>query len=86
MSDHRLYRVHINGEPVDGVGPYEDEEQLIEALLEINRSPQLQGDLTVHVYKTDATPLGIGRKYLGAISGGTVLMMGEVDEDRVRSR
>lgn len=86
MSDARLYRVHMNGEPIEGVGPYENEEQLIEALLEINRGAQVTGDLTVHVYETDATPLGIGRKYLGAISGGTVLMMGEVDEERVRSR
>ncbi|PQJ35153.1 hypothetical protein BSZ35_11600 [Salinibacter sp. 10B] len=86
MSNPRLYRVHVAGEPVDGIGPYEDEEQLIEALLEINRNSQLEGELTVHVYKTDATPLGIGRKYLGSISGGTVLMMGEVDEERVRSR
>lgn len=86
MSDHRLYRVHVNGDPVDGVGPYEDESTLIEALLELNRNSQFEGELTVHVYKTDATPLGIGRKYIGAIDGSTVLMMGEVDEERVRSR
>ena len=84
MSDNRLYKLHRDGEPVAG-GPYRNEETLIDALVEINRKSQLEwGQLTVHVYETDATPLGIGRKYLGAIDGGTVLMMGEVDEGRVR--
>jgi hypothetical protein len=84
VPDNRLYRLHVSGEPLDGVGPYEDEDALIDALVEINRSADLgPGDLVVHVYETDATPLGIGRKYLGAIDGSTVLMMGEVDEDRV---
>ncbi len=83
--DNRLYKVHKDGAPVDGIGPFTDEEQLIDALVELNRGSQLAwGELTVHVYETDATPLGIGRKYLGAIDGGAVLMMGEVDEERVR--
>lgn len=86
MPDNRLYKLHRNGEPVDDFGPYEDEEVLIDALIEMNRGPEIDGgELTVHVYETDATPLGIGRRYLGAIDGGTVLMMGEVDEERVRS-
>ena len=86
VPDNRLYRLHVNGEPVDGYGPYEDEEVLIDALVDINRSTHLEwGDLLVHVYETDATPLGIGRKYLGSIDGSTILMMGEVDEDRVTS-
>lgn len=85
VPDNRLYKLHKNGAPVDGYGPYEEEENLIDALVEINRASQLEwGQLVVHVYKTDATPLGIGRKYLGAIDGGTVLMMGEVDEERVQ--
>lgn len=86
MSTNRLYRLHVDGEPVDGVGPFKREDSLIEALLDLNRNRQFElPTLTVHVYKTDATPLGIGRKYLGAIDGSTVLMLGEVDEDRVRS-
>jgi hypothetical protein len=85
VPDHRLYKLHKDGEPVEGFGPYKEEAALIDALVEINRATQLEwGELTVHVYETDATPLGIGRKYLGAIDGGTVLMMGEVDEERVR--
>lgn len=86
MSDNRLYRLHAGGDLVDGYGPYEDEDALIDGLVDINRSTDLEwGELVVHVYETDATPLGIGRKYLGSIDGGTVLMMGEVDEERVTS-
>lgn len=86
MPDNRLYRLHVGGDLVDGYGPYEDEDALIDALVDINRSTDLEwGELVVHVYETDATPLGIGRKYLGSIDGGTVLMMGEVDEERVTS-
>lgn len=86
VPENRLYKVHKNGEPIQNVGPFEDEGALIDALIQINRSTQLQwGTVIVHVYETDATPLGIGRKYLGSIDGGTVLMMGEVDEDRVRT-
>lgn len=86
MSTNRLYRVHVDGEPVEGVGPFKQEDPLIEALLDLNRNRQLElTTLTVHVYQTDATPLGIGRKYLGSIEGSTVLMLGEVDEERVRS-
>jgi hypothetical protein len=85
VPDNRLYKIHQNGESVEGVGPFEVEEDLIDALVELNRSSQLAwGEVVVHVYETDATPLGIGRKYLGAIDAGTVLMMGEVDEERVR--
>lgn len=85
MPDNRLYKLHRNDEPIEGVGPFEAEEPLIDALVELNRSAQFAwGEVVVHVYETDATPLGIGRKYLGAIDGSTVLMMGEVDEDRVR--
>lgn len=86
MPDNRLYRLHVGGDLVDGYGPYEDEDALIDGLVDINRSTDLGwGELVVHVYETDATPLGIGRKYLGSIDGGTVLMMGEVDEERVTS-
>lgn len=85
MSDNRLYKLHRDGEPVEEFGPFKEEEALIDALVEINRASQFQwGELVVHVYETDATPLGIGRKYMGAIEGGAVLMMGEVDEERVR--
>lgn len=85
VPDNRLYKLHKNGKPVDEFGPYKNEKNLIDALVEINRATQLEwGELVVHVYETDATPLGIGRRYLGAIDGGTVLMMGEVDEERVR--
>ena len=86
MPDNRLYRLHVGGDLVDGYGPYEDEDALIDGLVDINRSTDLEwGELVVHVYETDATPLGIGRKYLGSIDGGTVLMVGEVDEERVTS-
>ncbi|MFB6249607.1 MAG: hypothetical protein ABEL97_13660 [Salinibacter sp.] len=86
MPDNRLYRLHVGGDRIDGYGPYEDEDALIDALVDINRTTDLEwGELVVHVYETDATPLGIGRRYLGSIDGGTVLMMGEVDEDRVTS-
>ena len=85
MPDNRLYKLYKDGEPVDGFGPYEEENALIDALLEISSTHSFSRDeLIVHVYETDATPLGIGRKYLGAIDGGTVLMMGEVDEERVQ--
>jgi hypothetical protein len=85
VSDNRLYKLHKDGEPVEGLGPYKKEENLVDALVDLNRDAQLEWDeLTVHVYETDATSLGIGRKYLGSIDGGAVLMMGEVDEDRVR--
>jgi hypothetical protein len=88
VPDNRLYKLHRNGEPMADFGPYSEEDALIDALVEISRADQFEwGQLVVHVYETDATPLGIGRKYLGAIDGGTVLMMGEVDEERVqRSR
>lgn len=86
MAENRLYRVHQDGSPIEGIGPFEEEEALIDALIQVNQSTHLQeGSLVVHVYETDATPLGIGRKYLGSIDGGTVLMMGEVDEERVRA-
>ncbi len=85
MPANRLYKLHKDGEPVEEFGPYEEEDSLIDALVEINRANDLEwGELVVHVYETDATPLGIGRKYLGSIDGGAVLMMGEVDEDRIR--
>ena len=85
MPDNRLYKLQQNGESVEGIGPFEAEEALIDALVELNRTSQLAwGEVVVHVYETDATPLGIGRKYLGTIDAGTVLMMGEVDEERVR--
>lgn len=85
MPDNRLYKLYKDEEPIDGLGPYEEEEALLDALVEVSRDAQLEwGRWVVHVYETDATPLGIGRKYLGAIDGGTVLMMGEVDEGRVR--
>jgi hypothetical protein len=88
VPDNRLYKLRREGEPVEGRGPYETEDRLIDALVELSRADQFEwGELVVHVYETDATPLGIGRKYLGAIDGGTVLLMGEVDEERVqRSR
>jgi hypothetical protein len=85
VPDNRLYKLHKDEEPVDEFGPYDDEEALIDALVELNRKSGVGwGEVVVHVYETDATPLGIGRRYLGAIDGGTVLMMGEVDEERVR--
>ena len=86
MPDNRLYKVHTDGGAVDQVGPFDDEDALIDALLQLKRASDVNGStLVVHVYETDATPLGIGRKYLGAIDGATVLMMGEVDEERVRA-
>jgi hypothetical protein len=86
VPDNRLYKLYKDGEPVEGGGgSYRNEEKLLDALVEISRGSQFEwGQLTVHVYETDATPLGIGRKYLGTIDGGTVLMMGEVDEERIR--
>jgi hypothetical protein len=85
VPDNRLYKLHKEGEPVEGVGPYKDEDNLVDALVELSRAPRVEWDeLTVHVYETDATPLGIGRKYLGSIDGGAILMMGEVDEGRLR--
>ncbi len=87
MPDNRLYRVHVGGKPVEGLGPYDNENALVDALVELNQSAHLKSsELVVHVYETDATPLGIGRKYLGSIGGQTVLMMGEVDEERVRGQ
>lgn len=82
MSDHRLYKLHAKGEPVDGYGPYKDEDRVIDALEEINENTDLSwGDLVVHVYETDTTPLGIGRKYLGSIEASAALMHREIPED-----
>lgn len=65
-------------------GPYESEESLLSVLRELNRSATIDwSSLTVHVYETDATSLGIGRRYLGAIGASAVLMAGGVDEERI---
>jgi hypothetical protein len=58
---------------------YRDEDELVEDLRRHNEKYGLPDDLVVHVYETDATRLGIGRKHVGTIAASTVLVMGEVD-------
>ncbi len=85
MADSILYRVP---EPGPGwpeyfpSGTYQDEDRLVATLQVFGERHGLPRDLSVHVYETDATPLGIGRKHLGAINAGSVLMAGGVDMER----
>jgi hypothetical protein len=81
MAKRRVYRLHRNGAYLDSFGPYYDERRLIAALREINAATNvLPGEITVHVYEK---PEGIGRRYLGPIDATTILMTGEVNEDRL---
>jgi hypothetical protein len=88
MSDSILYRVP---EPGAGwpeyfpCGTYEDPSRLVARLQVFSQRHGLPKGLCVHVHETDATPLGIGRKHVGTINAGSVLMAGEIDLDRVRA-
>lgn len=66
-------------------GTFGSEEKLLGALQAFDDRHGVPPSLTVHVYETDATSLGIGRKHLGTIAAGSVLMADGVDLDRVRS-
>lgn len=86
MSDSRVYDVSPKGaEWPDHVptGLYRDEEALVADLEDYGRSHGALSELLVHVYETDATRLGIGRKHLGTIEAHTVVERGEVDLTQV---
>lgn len=71
---------------MEGVGPYESEHALVEGLKEVQQNPNIgHGRGVVHVYEGADTPLGVGRKYLGWIDAVSVLMAGEVVDERIRN-
>ncbi|MEF8794975.1 MAG: hypothetical protein V5A22_01650 [Salinivenus sp.] len=86
MPDSLLYRVP---EPGSGwpdyfpSGTHQDPDRLVARLERFNQHHGLPQGLSVHVYETDATALGIGRKHVGTISVGSVLMAGEIDLQKV---
>lgn len=85
MSDDRRYKVRFDGQPLEGYGPYESEGALVEGLREIRRSSSIgHGRGVVHVYEDADTPLGVGRTYVGWIDAESVLMTGEVADERLR--
>lgn len=87
MGSH-LYKIRPSGTEWPEsfpTGSFLKEEKLLDALEEIAEKRGLPGDLMVHVYETDATRLGIGRKHLGTIRASSVLTAEEVDMNRVRS-
>lgn len=86
MSDSIYYRVPDPGEEWPDhfpSGTYEDEDRLIALLQIFSQHHGLPPSLSVHIYKTDGTPLGIGRKHVGAISASSVLMAGTIDLSRL---
>ena len=88
MPDSILYHVpEIEGNWPDYFpsGTFRDEARLVARLRAFSDCHGLPKGLFVHVYETDATPLGIGRKHVGSVSAGSVLMAGEIDMDRVRA-
>lgn len=74
-SDY-LYRLS----PPTAEGPYPSEDQLLEALRNLNRTETLSGRM-VHIYERAQ----IGRTYIGKVPASTVLMVGGVDEDRIEA-
>lgn len=74
-SDY-LYRLS----PPTAEGPYPSEEQLLETLRDLNRTDTLSGRV-VHIYERAQ----IGRTYVGKVPASTVLMVGGVDEDRIKA-
>lgn len=88
MSDSILYRVPEPGPDWPEYfpsGTYQDPARLalrLEAFVQRHGLPQ---GLSVHVYETDATPLGIGRKHVGTVGVSSVLMAGEIDLDQALS-
>jgi hypothetical protein len=88
MSDSLLYRVPEPGPEWPEQfpsGTHQDPSRLVARLEVFVRRHGLPQGLSVHVYETDATPLGIGRKHIGAVGISSVLMAGEIDMDRVRA-
>ena len=88
MSDSILYRVpEVEGDWPDYFpsGTFRDEARLVARLRAFSDHHGLPKGLFVHVYETDATPLGIGRKHLGSVSAGSVLMAGKIDLQKVHS-
>lgn len=85
VSDSRRFKVRLDGEPVEGHGPYESEEALVEGLEAIHERLDLgHGRGTVHVYEDANTSLGVGQTYVGWVDAGSILMAGEVPENRIR--
>lgn len=87
MSDSFLYRVPEVGPRWTAhfpSGTYETQAELIGALRAFRERHGLPADLDVHVYKTDGTPLSVGRTYVGSIDAETVLAAGGVDMARLR--
>jgi hypothetical protein len=65
-------------------GIYHSEKRLTQALREFKRKRSLPQKATIHVYETGATPIGVGRKYVGCVKAGSVLMAGEVPIGRAK--
>jgi hypothetical protein len=87
MSDSLLYRVPEVGPQWPDYfpsGTYRDEARLVAALEVFSRRHGLPQGFSVHVYETDATPLDIGRKHVGTINAGSVLMAGEINMGKVK--
>jgi hypothetical protein len=69
---------------MDAVGPFHDEAEVVDALRRINRCSGVRiGEITVHVYRTHIFDEGLGRRYLGCMDGTSILMAGDVNEDRL---
>lgn len=87
MPDSFLYRVPDVGPRWTEhfpSGAYESQKRLIVALRTFRERHGLPSGLQIHVYKTDGTPLSVGRKYVGSVGAALVLAAGRVDMDRVR--
>ena len=87
VSDSFLYRVpEVGPRWTDHFpsGTYETQAALIGALRAFSERHGLPSDLDVHVYRTDGTPLSVGRKYVGSIDADVVLTTGGVDMAQVR--
>jgi hypothetical protein len=69
---------------MDVVGPFHDEAELVDALLQLSRRSGVRsGEITVHVYRTHIFDEGMGRRYLGCMDATSILMAGNVNEDRL---
>lgn len=87
MPDSFLYRVPDVGPRWTEhfpSGAYESQEDLIVALRTFRERHGLPSDLQIHVYKTDGTPLSVGRTYVGSVGAASVLAAGKIDMARVQ--
>jgi hypothetical protein len=64
-------------------GTFRKEDRLVARLQAFSERHGLPKGLSVHVYETGATKLGIGRRHLGTISAGFILMARGINLNRV---